>query len=186
MTTTKVEPTVNGVEVAQLKQIVKDVRDEPSLGRSRFRVSNRWRGGSRNRSRIAGFFGAGQENDHPEPFTLDCDEPPVLLGDDQAPNPVEYLLHALAGCVTTSLAYHAAARGIRIAAIESTVEGDLDMRGFLGLTDEVPRGFQNIRVTFRVESDAPPDKLTELAKFSPVLNTVAAATPIHVAIEKAG
>lgn len=90
---------------------------------------------------------------------FDADEPPLLLGKDHAANPAEYVLHALVACLTTSLVYHAAARGIRIESVESTLEGDLDLQGFLGLSDQVRRGYKDIRVNFVVKSDAGPEQL---------------------------
>ncbi len=111
------------------------------------------------------------------------DEPPVLLGDDNAPNPVEYVLSALAGCLTTTMAYHAAARGIEIEAVSSKLEGDLDLQGFLGLSDTVRKGFSEVRVTMRVRSEASPEALLELAKFSPVYDIVSNSLPVDVVIE---
>jgi uncharacterized OsmC-like protein len=111
----------------------------------------------------------------------------VLLGEDHGPNPVEYVLHALAGCLTTSLVYHAAAQGIRIDEVESTYEGDIDLHGFLGLSDEVRNGYQNIRVTFKIKADAPPEKLEELLllaqKRSPVFDTVSNPVSVTVSLE---
>lgn len=176
---------VNGVDTRQLTETVEAVRQQPDLGAFHFRVRNRWVGGTLNRSEIGSFYGAGQEHtERDKPFVLDNDEAPVLLGNDTAPNPVEYVLHALAGCVTTTTVAHAAARGIRIDSIETEIEGDLDVRGFLGLSNSVPRGYQDIRVTMRIESDASPETLRALAEYSPVFNTITHAVPVHVTIEK--
>ena len=185
MTTVKQTECLNGVDVARLKGTLAAIRRDETLASFQFRLTNRWQGGSHNQSGIRGFYGTQQQHEHPHPFSLDNDEPEVLLGDDEFPNPVEYLLHALAGCVTTTMVCHAASRGIEIESIESTLEGDIDLRGFLGLSDEVPRGFKQIRVTMRVKSDAPPDKLAELAKFSPVFSTITRATPVSVNVEPA-
>lgn len=175
----------NGIDVAGIKQTVKAVQGTPGLGRFQFRARNRWLGGTRNRTKIKDFYGAGKEDDQrQQTFELECDEPAVLLGEDGAPNPVEHLLNALLGCVTSSLVMHAASRGIEIEAIESEVQGDIDIRGFLGLTNEVPRGYQNIRLTLRVKSNADPHKLEELARFSPVFNTLINPTPVQIQIQK--
>ncbi len=183
---TKEETLINGVPVDRLKETIEAIRRDPGLADFEFRVVNRWLGGSRNRSTIKDFFGAEREDTtRSEPFILDNDEPEVLLGKDGAPNPVEYLLHALAGCVTTTLACHAAARGIGIESISSEIEGDIDIRGFLGLSDRVPRGFKTIRVRLRVKSDAPAEKLAELCRYSPVYNTLVNAVPVEIVIEKA-
>jgi uncharacterized OsmC-like protein len=117
------------------------------------------------------------------PFVLDADEPPVLLGQDAGANPVEYVLHALAACLTTTLVYHAAARGIRVEAVDSALEGDLDLRGFLGLSDEVRKGYHAVRVRMRVKSTAAPAVLRELALYSPVFDIVSNSLPVEVAVE---
>lgn len=168
-----------------MKQTISAVRQQPALANFHFRATNRWLGGSRNRSTIRGFYGAGKEDDtRTEPFVLDNDEPQVLLGEDRAANPVEYLLHALAGCVTTTMAMHAAARGITIESVESELEGDIDIQGFLGLSKDVPRGYGNIRVTMRVKSDGDERTLAALAQYSPVFNTITSPTPVELRIVK--
>lgn len=181
----KEQTTVNGVPVDQLKETLQAIRKDPGLGSFQFRAKNQWLCGGRNRSTVKDFHGAGREDTtRGEPFVLDNDEPPVLLGEDRAPNPVEYILHGLAGCLTTTMVCHAAARGIEIQSVESSLEGDIDVRGFLGLSDEVPRGYQAIRVIMRVKSDASAAKLAELSKFSPVYNTLVNPVPVEVVIEK--
>ncbi len=176
---------INGVDVGRLEQTVQAVQQNPSLGISQFRAVNRWINGGHNRSTIKGFYGAGQEDTtRMKPFVLDADEPHVLLGKDQGANPVEFVLHALAACLTTSLVYHAAARGIRIESIESKLEGDLDLQGFLGLSDQVRHGYKQIRVNFTIKSDAPAKDLEELTKFSPVFDIVSNPVPVSIQIEK--
>ena len=109
--------------------------------------------GNHNRSEVTGFYGARQEITHAQAFTMDADEPPILAGQDTAPNPVEHLLHALASCLTTSMVAHAAVRGIAIEELESELEGDIDLNGFLGLDGNVPKGYTEIRARFRVKAD---------------------------------
>jgi uncharacterized OsmC-like protein len=174
---------INGVEVERLGRTVQAVQQNPHLGASQFRAVNRWISGGHNRSTIKGFYGAGQEDTtRTKPFELDADEPHVLLGKDQGANPVEFVLHALAACLTTSLVYHAAARGIHIESIESKLEGDLDLQGFLGLSDQVRGGYKQIRANFTVKSDAPAKDLEELTKFSPVYDIVSNPVPVSIAI----
>jgi uncharacterized OsmC-like protein len=176
---------INGVDVARLGQTVQAVRQNPTLGTSQFRAINRWISGGHNRSTIKGFYGAGQEDTtRTKPFVLDADEPPVLLGNDQGANPVEFVLHALAACLTTSLVYHAAARGIQIESIESSLEGDLDLQGFLGLSEQVRRGYKQIRASFTIKSDASAEQLEALTKFSPVYDIVSNPVPVSIQIEK--
>ncbi|MHC4415263.1 MAG: OsmC family protein [Planctomycetota bacterium] len=178
--------TVNGVDVNRLLDTIDQIKKEPGLASFKFRAKNQWLGSTRNRSTIKEFYGAGQEDQtRTEPYVFDADEPPILLGEDKGANPVEYVLHALAACLTTTMVCHAASRGIEIESVESQLEGDIDVRGFLGLSDSVRKGYENIRVTFRVKSDAGPEKLAELAKFSPVFDTISNPVNVSVNIEKA-
>jgi uncharacterized OsmC-like protein len=188
MSTTAV-PTknlINGVNVSALAETVQAVQDQPEIAKFQFRAKNTWVGGGHNRSSIKEFYGAGHEDKiRTEPFVLDNGEPPILLGVDEGPNPVEYVLSALAGCMTTTMVYHAAARGIHIESVESELEGDIDLHGFLRLDDAVRNGFQNIRVNFTVKSDASPEELAELARMSPVLDIITNPVPVAVSM-KAG
>ena len=178
--------TVNGVNLDTLMDTVKAIKADPELGASRFRASNRWLGGNHNRTTVSGFYGAKQEIAHRQTFEMDADEPPILAGEDQGANPVEHLLHALASCVTTSMVAHAAVRGIRIEEVESELEGDIDLRGFLGLSADVPKGYTDIRVKFKVKANPKDvDKLDELARYSPVFNTLTHGVPVSIAIESA-
>ncbi|MDH4086352.1 MAG: OsmC family protein [Nitrospira sp.] len=184
MSQTTMSGVINGVDVERLGQTVQAVQQNPSLGASQFRAVNRWINGGHNRSTIKSFYGAGQEDTtRTKPFVLDADEPQVLLGKDQGANPVEFVLHALAACLTTSLVYHAASRGIHIESIESKLEGDLDLQGFLGLSDQVRRGYKQIRASFTVKSDASAKDLEELTKFSPVFDIVSNPVPVSIHIE---
>lgn len=181
---------LNGVDVDRLFATIEAVGKETSLAGFRFRAENRWMRGGHNRSTIMGFYGAGQEDaTRTRPFVLDNDEPAVLLGEDNGANPVEYVLHALAGCLTTSLVYHAAARGVRIDEVSSKLEGELDLRGFLGTDDSVRNGYEKVRVTFRVKGDATDEQLEELCRVaqmrSPVFDIVSNPVPVEVRLERA-
>jgi len=174
---------INGVDINALTKTINAIKCEPALSAFQFRARNTWLGGGLNHSTIQGFFGAGQEQARPASFTFKADEPPVLLGDDRGANPVEFVLHALAACLTTSIAYHAAARGIEIGSISSELEGDLDLRGFLGLADDVRKGYHHVRVKMHVASNAPADQLANLAKFSPVSDIVSNSLPVEIVVE---
>jgi uncharacterized OsmC-like protein len=179
---------MNGVNLDQLFGTINQIKETPSLARFIFRAGNRWIDGGHNRTTIKDFYGAGQEDSsRTTPFVIDNDEPAVLLGRDNGANPTEFLLHALAGCLTTSLVYHAAAQGVEIEEVESQFEGDLDLRGFLGLSDRVRNGYENIRVTFKIKADAPEEKLQELCQLaqrrSPVFDIVSNPVPISVRLE---
>jgi len=173
----------NGIDVTEYESIVEAVREEPSLAKFEFRAGNRWIAGGLNRTTITGFHGAGEEQGTDgRRFVVQAAEPPVLLGEDQAPNPAEYLLHALAACLTSSIVYKAAARGITVKSISATLDGDLDGRAFLELSDEERKGYRQIRATFRVEADAPAEEILELARFSPVLDVVTNGTPVDLRV----
>ncbi len=189
MERTVVTRTLNGVAVDKLYETIEEIKATPHLGSFKFRSRNRWVEGGRNQSTILNIYGAGEEQPaRSEPFVLDADEPALLLGTDTAPNPVEFLLHALTACVTTSLVYHAAAKGIRIESVESRTEGDIDLRGFLGIDPTVPRGFQDIRITFKIKADVPDEQLEELCRlgptFSPVHDTVTRAVNVSVNLDR--
>jgi uncharacterized OsmC-like protein len=173
---------VNGVDTEKLVGTIEAVKGDATLANFQFRVSNQWVGGGENRSRVDGFYGTNQEMQHKQPFFLVNDEPEVLLSEDRGPNPVEYVLHALAGCLTSTLAYHAAARGIAIKGISTRFEGDLDLRGFLGLSREVRRGFSDVRATFSIDADcdeAGKRELVEMAlTYSPVFDIVTNGVPV--------
>ncbi|MCK8515015.1 OsmC family protein [Methylonatrum kenyense] len=174
---------VNGVDVMALSDTIQAVRQDPGLAEFRFRASNRWIDCGHNRSTVQAFHGCRQEDGSRDgPFVLDADEPAVLLGKDNGANPVEYVLHALAACLTTSIVYHAAARGIAIRGVESRLEGELDLQGFLGLSDTVRPGYRKVRVDMRVASDAPADTLRELARFSPVYDIVSKSVPVELTV----
>ena len=137
------ETVRNGVDTERLFGTLDAIAAQPEIARFQFRARNRWIEGAHNRSVIKDFGGAGGEDtSRAEAFVLDAGEPAVLLGTDTGPNPAEHLLHALAACLTTSLVYVAAARGVRLTAVESTLEGDMDLRGALGLSKEVRNGYQ--------------------------------------------
>lgn len=167
------QTVINGVDVTRLGETVDAVKAQPELASFKFRASNQWLTGGHNRSAIKGFYGVGAEDvSRTASFVLDADEPDVLLGTDRGANPVEYLLHALAACMPTTLVYHAAARGITIESVESRFEGDLDLQGFLGLNETVRPGYQNIRASFKVKADADAEDLQDLFEYSPVRNTI--------------
>jgi uncharacterized OsmC-like protein len=143
------------------------VRATPQLADFQFRARNTWVSGTHNRTTIQGFHGAGQEDtSRTEPFVYDADHPAVLVGTGRGPTPVEFLLHAIAACLTAGLANVAAARGITLHRVESTVEGDIDLLGILGLDAGVRNGYRQIRVSFVVAGDAPPEQLAALVEQS--------------------
>ena len=179
---------INGVELEDLATTINGIKATPTMARFKFRIHNQWVDAAQNHSTVDMFFGAGQRQTRTRPFVLRADEPPVLLGKDRAANPVEYLLHALAACLTTSIVYHAAARGIHLQEVESQVEGDLDLRGFLELDRSVRKGCQAIRVRFKIKAELSDAQLQELCQLgqrtSPVFDCLMNGVPILVAAER--
>lgn len=180
---------VNGVDLAGLSGTIDAVGADPALARFQFRARNEWIDGGYNRTTIQGFYGAGQEDGtRTQPFVLETDEPPVLLGENRAPNAGEHLLHALASCISGTIVYHAAARGIALDGLETVIEGDIDVQGFLGLDETVRPGFEQIRVTVKAAGDFDDGglaTLADLARYSPVRDTVSNPVPVSVDVVRA-
>jgi uncharacterized OsmC-like protein len=182
------ETVRNGVDTEQLYGTLDAIKAEPSLAKFQFRARNRWIEGAHNRTTIRGFYAANQEDtSRLDEFVIDAGEPAILLGSDTGPNPAEHLLHALAACLTTTLVYVAAARKVRLTEVESTLEGDMDVRGALGLSDDVRNGFSRIRVNFTVKGDAPEEKLREVVERakarSVVFDMVTNGVPVEVSVD---
>jgi uncharacterized OsmC-like protein len=181
-------PIRNGVDTATLFATLDAVKGDNEIADFRFRATNTWMSGTHSRSTIDGFFGAKQEMAHGQSFTFDADHPAVLVGSDNGPTPVEYVLHALAACLTAGIANIAAARGVHLTEVSSTVEGDIDLLGILGLSDEVRNGFQHIKVSFRLRGDDP-DKLRTVVeqsrKRSAVFDIVTNGVPVVIDVDAA-
>ncbi len=180
--------TLNGVNVDDLFTTIDAIKEQPTIAKFKFRAKNKWVDGGLNRTTIKDFDGACQTHQHKNAFVFEADEPPVLLGEDRGANPVEYALTALAACITTALVYHAAARGIQLEEVESRLEGDLDLHGFLGLDDNVRKGYEGVKVTFKIKADAPEEELEEICKlgptYSPVFDIFTNKVPVSVQLEK--
>jgi uncharacterized OsmC-like protein len=177
--------TVNGLDVKKMVDTVQAISNDPSLGQFEFRAENQWINGGENRSTIKGFYGAGAEDEsRDEAFVFTNGEPPVLLGNNEGANPVEFLLHALAGCVTTTIVLHAAARGIEINHLATRLVGTIDVQGLLDLDDDVPVGYQNIDIHMSIDAECSDDELDDLLAFarqhSPVCNTVCRPVPVSI------
>ncbi len=175
----------NGVDSQQLYGTLDAIKADPSIAKFQFRARNRWIDGAHNRTTIRDFYAANQEDtSRTADFVIDAGEPAILLGKDTGANPAEYLLHALAACLTTSLVYVAAARGVHLTEVESTLEGDMDVQGALGLSDDYRNGFEQIRVSFSVKGDAPDEKLREIVtrayQRSAVFDMVTNGVPVTV------
>jgi uncharacterized OsmC-like protein len=187
MTTTVDESTRNGVDTATLFATLDAVKAAPQAAAFQFRAHNEWVSGTHNRSTIHDYFGVGEERTHERSFHFDADHPAVLVGHDNGPTPVEYVLHALAACLTAGLANIAAARGVRLTEVRSTVSGDIDLNGILGLNPDVRNGYQRITVRFSIKGDAPAEKLREILAQSQarsaVFDVITNGVPVAVELE---
>ena len=179
----------NGVDTPTLFATLDAVRNQPELAKFQFRATNRWVRGTNSRSRIEPFKGAGGTHAHKGVHEYDADHPAVLVGGDQAPTPVEFLLHAIAACITSGIANIAAARGVTLTEVSSTVEGDIDLLGILGLSDQVRNGYQKIRVSFDIKGDASPEKLRQIVEQSrsrsAVYDVLTNGVPVEVTVNAA-
>lgn len=181
----QISKTCNGLDLEQMGQTVRALKNDPALAQFQFRARNRWIDGGENCSTIKDFYGAGSEDtSRNEAFVFTNGEPPVLLGRNEGANPVEFLLHALAGCVTTTMVLHAAARGITLRKLSTELTGNIDLQGLLALDDSVPAGYESIRIRMDVEADCSDEDLAELIAFaqrhSPVCNTVCRPVPVMI------
>ena len=156
------ERHINGVDTATLFATIGAVREQPELGRFQFRTVNEWVSGTHSEGRFPGFYGAGQEHTHATETVVPADHPILLVGQDHGPTPAELLLNALGSCLMAGLGNIAAARGIELRGVRCTVEGDIDLRGILGIDQTVRNGFEAIRVVFSVDGDADAEKLAAL------------------------
>ena len=177
----------NGVDTATLFATLDAVKQAPEAAKFQFRAHNQWVSGTHNRSTINDYFGVGEERAHERTFVFDADHPAVLVGQDQGPTPVEFVLHALAACLTAGLANIAAARRVRLTEVRSTVTGDIDLNGILGLDPAVRNGYQRITVRFTVKGDAPAEKLRELVEQSrarsAVYDVITNGVPVTIQVD---
>jgi uncharacterized OsmC-like protein len=179
----------NGIDTPTLFATLNVVKGQPELAKFQFRATNRWIRGTNSRSRIEPFKGAGGVHAHKGVHEYDADHPAVLVGGDEAPTPVEFLLHAIAACITSGIANIAAARGVTLTEVRSTVEGDIDLLGILGLSDQVRNGYERIRVSFEIKGDAPPEKLRQIVEQSrarsAVYDVLSHGVPVEITVNAA-
>jgi len=185
---TRTSTIVNGVDVGRLVETVNAIEQSPDLARFQFRAHSEWIDGGHSQTTIQGFSAGGQEDSSRHtPFVVDGDEPDVLLGTNTAPNAVEAVLHALASCLAVGFIYNAAARGIEVKGMDFDLEGDLDLRAFLGLSEDVRPGYDRVRLTYRVQSDASREQIVELCNYvqktSPVLDMLRNPVPVSISLD---
>ena len=189
MTEAPTRPPLNGVNTPALFATIDAVDGQRELAKFTFRATNRWQSGTHTRNWVKTFYGAGGEQEHVREYTVDTDHPTVFAADDNAPLPVELVLCALASCLTGGIGTISAARGVELYSVESTIEGEMDAQGVLGLDDSVRNGFQEIRIDFEIEGDAPREKLEEIVRQSrarsAVYDIVTNQTPVQVTVNGA-
>ena len=182
------EKVINGVNVTKLSGIVSAIQETPKIAKFNFCAKGKWIEGGHNQITINDFYGAGQTHTRSRSFVYDEDEPPVLLGEDHGANAGEYALAALSSCLTSTLIYHAAAQGVVIDEVETTLSGDIDLQGYLGMSEKVRNGYEKVKVTFKVKSEAPKEKIRELVelaqKRSPVFDIFTNPTPVEVSLQE--
>lgn len=178
----------NGVDVERLDQTIDAIKEDANLARFTFRTATSWEFGSTSRAEISSFTQAGNEAAHARTHVLVGCEPEVLLGADRGPNAVELVLAALGFCYSVGFVYNAAALGIELDELAYEVEGDLDLRRFVGIEEGPRAGFTEVRVKGRVRArNATPEQLEELCNYvqatSPVGDVLQNPVPVKVSLE---
>ncbi len=183
----KEKPPLNGVNTPALLATIGVVAGQPQLAKFQFRAHGQWKSGTHMQGTMLGFSGAGGDHAHKAATLAHTDHPAVLCGEDEGPTPVEWILHGLAGCLTAGIANIAAVRGVALHSVEASVEGDIDLRGILGLSDEVRNGFSAVRVSFKVAGDAPPETLKAIVAQaqarSAVFDIMTNGLPVSITVE---
>ena len=170
---------VNGIDTRRVTDLAAKISQNEDYGQFKFRANNQWLDGSRSRTAIQGFYaGEKEDSSRTDALTVDADQPAFLAGRNTAPNAVEHYLHSLSSCLNTTLVYHASVQGIPLDEVDVSAEGDMNARGFFGISDDVKRGYKGIRVNMKVKSSADVETLTKLAMHSPVFEMVSKAVPV--------
>jgi uncharacterized OsmC-like protein len=185
MTTTENPVADNGVNVQALLDARDVLKGAPEAAQFTWKASSKWQHGVHSTTTLKNFFGLGAEQQHKSETVLDADHPEVFAATDNAITPIEYLLVGLASCLTAGVASVAQNRGIQVRSIESTVEGNHDIRGILGADSDVRNGFNDVKVTFHIDADASPEDIQALVAQSQKRSAVfdALTNPTDVTVE---
>ncbi|MGE0811860.1 MAG: OsmC family protein [Vicinamibacterales bacterium] len=180
---------MNGVDTPTLFATINAVKGAPALAAFTFRARNRWVEGTCSETTIEQFSGAGGDHQHQATFQYRADHPAVLVGADRGPTPVEFLLHALTSCIAAGIGNIAAARGVKLTSVESTIEGDIDLQGILGISNEVRNGYQKLAMRVKIAGDAPAEVLQKIVEQSrarsAVYDVLTSGVPVELAVEAA-
>ncbi|WP_282124198.1 OsmC family protein [Algibacter mikhailovii] len=181
-----VSTTLNGFDLEAIENTVTALKSNPKIAEFQFKAINKWESGPRNTSQIQGFYGACQnDTTRATPFKCETDMPTVLNGTDRAPSPPEFLLHTLASCITTSMMLLASANGIQVDDVLVSVDGDLNLNGFLGLDSCILKEYEKIKVSIDIKGDLTMEErktLLNLAKKSPIYNTILNPIPVKIGL----
>ena len=177
--------SLNGVNVDQLFGTIDAIKKNADIAFFKFKSTTKWIKGGHCQTKIKDFFGATQEDSsRPKPFILEGDEPGILLGENHGPNAVEAILHALASCLSVGIVYNASAMNIEVNSLNFSLEGELDLRAFLGLSEEVRPGYRNIVVKVYAKTNATEKQFAQLLehvkKTSPVLDIISNPVPVQI------
>jgi uncharacterized OsmC-like protein len=177
----------NGVNVQALLDAREVLKGAPEAAQFTWRASAKWQNGVHSTTTVQNFFGLGQEQSHKRETVFDADHPEVFAAEDNGITPIEYLLVGLASCLTAGVASVAQNRGIKLRSVESTVEGQHDIRGILGADSDVRNGFSDIKVTFNIDADASKEDIEALVAQSQKRSAVfdALTNPTNVTVQVA-
>jgi uncharacterized OsmC-like protein len=182
-TAEQLDHVVNGIDTSRIVDLATNMTQDENFGQFRFRANNQWIDGSRSRTSFKDFYAGGEERtERPAAHTSDADQPLYLGGQNSAPNAVEHYLGSLVSCLNTTIVAHASAQGIELHDLEISAEGNMDARGFFGVSDEVRRGYNRIVVDIRARTSADEAGLRQMASYSPVYEMVSRAVPVELNI----
>jgi uncharacterized OsmC-like protein len=179
-------PVDNGVDVAALLGAREALTEAPEAAKFMWRATSEWKHGTHSSSTVDGFFGLGEEQHHRTRYSFDLDHPEIFASEDNGAAPVEYVLVGLAGCLTAGIAAVAQNREIQLRSVTATIEGDMDVRGILGMDSDVRNGFSGIKVTYDIDADATADEIKALVaqsqKRSAVYDVITNPTDVRVEV----
>src|SRR6185436_19001900 len=144
----------NGVNVQALLDAREVLKGAPEAAKFTWRASCKWKNGTHSQAKVQGFFGLGQEQKHKTETSFEADHPEIFASEDNGITPIEYVLVGLASCLTAGVAAVAQNRGVQLRSVESALEGKMDIRGILGMDSDVRNGYDDIKVTFKIDADA--------------------------------
>jgi uncharacterized OsmC-like protein len=175
----------NGVNVQALLDAREALKGAPEATKFNWRATCKWENGTHSKTTIQQFHGLGQQQSHKKAFTFDADHPEIFASADNGITPIEYVLVGLASCLTAGVAAVAQNRGIQLRSVESKLEGKMDIRGILGIDSDVRNGYDDIKVTFKIDADAPKKDIEAIVaqsqKRSAVYDVI--TNPVNVTVE---